>query len=887
MKKFMQTSAVAKELAARKGERDSMLMGLNSTAGSDDVDDDPAGSLAYGHMRIRKDGTVMTDSEIRDLRQRQGYCLTCPGDPIKLFAVKRSKMNPLYQKKEAIEISNQSSNGVCLKCTSGNPSSVRRSSFGAPSSGGSKPNADMLPGTLLSLRNDPYFKQMRKVSSFGANGIGETSGILSPLGTVGVSMNSGIGSSGSDQSPDLRVPLSLKNGTLKRRDTSPKMGRSNSGDIAKVTRSLTPTRLHAMRRSNSDDSFVSTGVVGGAVRGLPPTIYSLQRSKSSDFDSSMNFDIPISQDRRRRSIQSSHSSGSDSPSQLLETERASQGDESDAGETKVPTWKEIADFAMKAKREKEASDISNRGAIQEMRLKSVDSDGFFNVVDEMSIASENEFRNSFANLDSSAVVEETKGNPLLSKHNRDDSDVQDTELQFISSPEPKTADTKFAYNETATPFTNDESSAPGRASPEKSLNQRLPMTVANEKSFDEQDLLHNTLLRFMRMSEARFDDLERQMATILQQQTHVLQQHGAILEILSNLRPVNPAGNTHPIAASTVPPRLLDIVQGTEPSQTKKLKEKSKSKLASPSTKTKDVSSPTAKHEKSIVPVEPDPDRLALEHHGSGVALASVSTGDGPAVGAYEDYVVQLGGSVDSNVVEDPTVDDDTVIASNPPSLSTSPPTGTSPTTITPIATTSGSSRHGSGESRRSSSTRKSIVEASSGGVIHANGGSVPPSKALRRRSSQRRLISTERSQRRLLSLSPGRRSARESRAYSADNEEMMTVAMLGSLRVETTPKRENRADIATDEQLTMMVMHGNTTTAPPDSAQGPNGVEVKSRRGSSRRQRVDGDEPSSSRNGSNEIKQDKKKEKRKLKKKSSASRRADFTTDEEDDNNS
>ena len=114
-----------------------------------------------------------------------------------------------------------------------------------------------------------------------------------------------------------------------------------------------------------------------------------------------------------------------------------------------------------------------------------------------------------------------------------------------------------------------------------------------------------------------------------------------------------------------------------------------------------------------------------------------------------------------------------------------------------------------------------------------------------------------------------------------------MTVAMLGSLRVETTPKRENRADIATDEQLTMMVMHGNTTTAPPDSAQGPNGVEVKSRRGSSRRQRVDGDEPSSSRNGSNEIKQDKKKEKRKLKKKSSASRRADFTTDEEDDNNS
>ncbi|KAI2491153.1 hypothetical protein MHU86_23411 [Fragilaria crotonensis] len=362
MKKFMQTSAVAKEVAARKGERDSMLMGLNSTAGSDDVDDDPADSLAYGHMRIRKDGTVMADSEIRELRQRQGYCLTCPGEPIKLFSVKRSKMNPLYQKKEPIEILNQCINGVCLKCNSGNPSGVRRGSFGKPSSGGTA-NADMLPGTLLSLQTDPYFKQMRKISSFGANGIGEISSgsILSPPGTTGGSMNGGFGTStGPDLSPDQIIPLSSQNnGAQKRRASSSKITRSNSGDIAKVTRSLTPTRLHALRRSNSDDSIVSTGI-NGALRVLPPPNFSIKRSKSSDFDASLDFDIAISQGRSS-SILANQVAESDPPMEL-DSQRTSEHVVSNTVEPKFPTWKEIADIAVRAKREKDAFGVSKSGS---------------------------------------------------------------------------------------------------------------------------------------------------------------------------------------------------------------------------------------------------------------------------------------------------------------------------------------------------------------------------------------------------------------------------------------------------------------------------------------------------------------------------------------------
>jgi hypothetical protein len=140
MKKFI-TSAALKELVPKGsssmamsssmsgmvGEKvkhdddddtDVMLLGIhNSTAGSDDyMDGGLEDSLAFGHMRIHKDGTVMTDDDIRELRQRQGYCLTCPGDPVKLFAIKRSRMNPLYQKKEPIQVNNQSYNGVCLKC---------------------------------------------------------------------------------------------------------------------------------------------------------------------------------------------------------------------------------------------------------------------------------------------------------------------------------------------------------------------------------------------------------------------------------------------------------------------------------------------------------------------------------------------------------------------------------------------------------------------------------------------------------------------------------------------------------------------------------------------------------------------------------------------------
>ncbi|KAI2491154.1 hypothetical protein MHU86_23412 [Fragilaria crotonensis] len=517
----------------------------------------------------------------------------------------------------------------------------------------------------------------------------------------------------------------------------------------------------------------------------------------------------------------------------------------------------------------------------------------------MSSASESEFRNSFANLDSNAVAEENKRD-LLKKQNSDfDANLEDAEVLRISSSEPPNTETTFGNNQAATIRTDKESPPQDRATPETPLKQRLPSTISNEKSLDQPDLLHYTLLRFMKMSEERFDDLERQMATVIKQQTRILQQHGAILDILCDRKPVTPAGNTkekdvnanHLIVASTVSPPLSDGVQEIEPSPGKKLKERSKSKYVSPPAKVKDASSPAAKLEKASVPVEPDPDKFALEYRGNAVASAAVATGDDPTVGSSEDYEMKLGGGKDA--VDHQSVDDDTVIAANPPNVGVASPRGNSPTTTTTTTTTSTTTgrttiRRGSGELRRSS-TRKSATDASaSSGGGSRRDESVTPSKPLRRRGSQRHLLSAERSQGRVLSISPTRRSnnnTRANRAHSADGDEMlMTMMMLSRSRVATTPRRENRVDSANGEEM-MMTMNGSSTTAPQDSEQGPNGVEHKSRRGSSRRSRGDGDELSSSRNGGLDAKQDKKKEKRKLKKRSS--RKGDFAIDEDEDNNS
>ena len=73
-------------------------------------------SLSYNNMLLRQDGGVLSHEHIREMRDRQGYCLTCTNEPTQLFEIKRSKINPLFRAKEAIDSIHESYNGICLIC---------------------------------------------------------------------------------------------------------------------------------------------------------------------------------------------------------------------------------------------------------------------------------------------------------------------------------------------------------------------------------------------------------------------------------------------------------------------------------------------------------------------------------------------------------------------------------------------------------------------------------------------------------------------------------------------------------------------------------------------------------------------------------------------------
>jgi hypothetical protein len=75
-----------------------------------------AQSLSYTNMLLNPDGSVLTKDHVKELRERQGYCTTCQGEPIKLYEIRKSKLNPLWKAKEQISVMHESYNGVCLKC---------------------------------------------------------------------------------------------------------------------------------------------------------------------------------------------------------------------------------------------------------------------------------------------------------------------------------------------------------------------------------------------------------------------------------------------------------------------------------------------------------------------------------------------------------------------------------------------------------------------------------------------------------------------------------------------------------------------------------------------------------------------------------------------------
>ena len=920
MKKFMQANAIAKELAARKGDRDSMLMGLNYGGGSDDADADEAESLAYGHMRIRKDGTVMTDADIRELRQRQGYCLTCPGDPIKLFAVKRSKMNPLYQKKEPIQSSNQSSNGVCLKCGQSGQQNVRRGSIGVTSSGGLDVNRDMRPGTVHSLHASPAFKQMRRSSTSESNGSGENYGTPSSSTTSSTSFMSisvnGVGNA--NGGPDLNVkhtpmalqepPRSPMNSAMKRRVLSSKFVRSNSGEIVK--RSLTPTRLdhpgtherHILRRSNSDESLVSTGITPNMLAmSLPQSSLqrsksaqrskSVQRSKSDDCDAPVSIDVGIAHDRSTRSNNESESVPT------FFRDRASERGETNLAESKASPWKDIADIVMKSKkREGDTSGSTEIGAKCLTRASVLDSNGFIDVGCD---ASHSEFQNSFANLSLTTDDDRTSKDPLaMPKRSDTYLGVEGNELPLVSSTETKTAEIEGVDSQDATSLSNECSSTPDQVSSEKPSNQQLSKTSANDMSAIESDLLHTTLLTFMKASERRFDALERQMLTILEQQALILQQNGAILHNLSDRKPATPLGSTigpclrrevenagtvehSPGLELPTPDVVSDQLRHTEHSPTKKLKDKNKSKFPDPSAKVKGTHSPEASVEKATVRVEPTSDNFATQLERNSAALVdAVTTPPTPTpAGPHGDYEMKIRPDGDSKIVAKAVVEDAKVIKPRlRKSMSRSRSRSSSRNMLQSATTTATAT-----ESRRSTSISRmrSTRDAPASDAVTDNSGTELTVKTGRRQSSRSRIVSEEpRAGDRTASLD---RPRTRDQAGSTDDDCRMTPL--------DTPRTRDRADSTYDDDDAQIILHGTVGTPTTDTEPVPQSFGIKSRRRSTRRPEVvDGEDTSSSRRdmGSSDVnKQERRKERKKLKKRSSTTRRVDehcSTEDDEDD---
>lgn len=77
----------------------------------------PRESLSYtNNMLMTANGTLLRQDEIQEMREKQGYCPTCKGTPVKLYEVRKTKLNPLWKSKEPLTVANESHKGVCLKC---------------------------------------------------------------------------------------------------------------------------------------------------------------------------------------------------------------------------------------------------------------------------------------------------------------------------------------------------------------------------------------------------------------------------------------------------------------------------------------------------------------------------------------------------------------------------------------------------------------------------------------------------------------------------------------------------------------------------------------------------------------------------------------------------
>lgn len=563
MKKFMIAGAAVKEMATRKSDNEPMLMMLNSTAGSDDMDDIPTDSLAYGHMRIRKDGSVMTETDIRELRQRQGFCVTCPGDPVKLYDVKRSKINPLYQKKEPIQVSNQSVNGICLKCNPVNQQAGRR--------GSGTLNADMLAGMVHTLSKDPALRN--SLSRPAAMG----------LSMMGASSSSGGGiSSGSEHSkPTGKANNSRSRSPFTRRSfaaaPAPRLYRSNSDESMNVTRSLTPTRaaqqadrlIRTLRRSNSDESLVPATGNAAKLLALAPPKSAFKRSQSNGFEETTpnleGFTLTAGKNSYRRASQLVTKTDTTyrRASQLISKpdtaptpSKSTSPNRDDVPTSKVQTKDGIQDNIHDVESKVIDPPITSGGGQGQGSGKSlprVDSDGFFHYVNE---GGQFGFHNSFVNFEPEKAGGMQPNSLASNQREIEDHDSVDN----VSGLYRTDRSVSSTNSKNSKRMDQDESKSNGMNSGapravEKPLvaqlsNQSLVTTASDTQMEIKFNLLQEKVVGSVSTSTARLDALDQQMTTVLQQQTLIIQQNATILQLLSNLAM---GGSSLGMAYSSVP----------------------------------------------------------------------------------------------------------------------------------------------------------------------------------------------------------------------------------------------------------------------------------------------------------------------------------------------
>jgi len=542
MKKFM-----LGEITSKPNEYEPMMMMLKNSAATGSSDDDcnnnntPADSLAYNNLLLRRDGTVMTETHIRELRSRQGYCLTCPGDPVKLFAIKRSKMNPLYQKKEPIKSSNQSEDGVCFKCNPvKNPHrTIRRGSLGGGGGGKSETSMNMLPGTIHSMQlnspADPTKRPPKRKSSFG------------PLSN----MNAGGSSGGSGSDHSLTSSNHKESSARDLNEQERKAGimlrsRSKSPGATGPLTNRSPKRsgrvLSPMRGISDHTMIVAAAAAAAARRTNVP----LRRAASNDLDTPLTADDDQPKGAKangkilKRSISSGGVGGA------LPMKEESKLDNSDASEV----WDDFADFASKLKDRDGGGIGSDRG---KKKANSVDSDGFFDQsVDGMDAG----FHSSFLDLGIGGVETTKPANLLSSKDDEEVHESEKDELFFGTTDQQQMEAVRCA-----SPIVVIEAQLRGgeQQITQQQLSEPSPGDEVDDNWDERIDLLQGTLSSLVQITEDRFGSLEKQISTVLQQQTLILQQHAAILKLVTST-PTNPV--------PAIPPPTSPTTTGPKPSPT-------------------------------------------------------------------------------------------------------------------------------------------------------------------------------------------------------------------------------------------------------------------------------------------------------------------------------